>query len=59
MQFVRGRPAAVGVQADQLRARVAVDHAIDVDHRDYLEDEIVEQSHRLLGGCHQELDNPL
>lgn len=42
MQFVRGRPAAVGVQADQLRARVAMDYAVDVDHRDYLENKIVQ-----------------
>lgn len=59
MQFVGGGPTAIGVQANELSAGVAVDHAVDVGHRNYLENEIVEQGHRLLGGCHQELDNPL
>ncbi len=43
MDFVGRGPAAVGVRANKLRARVAVDDAVDVYHRHDFEGEVVEQ----------------
>ena len=57
--FVRVRPLPVGVAADELRPSVAVHHAIDVDHRHDLEDEVRQQVLGLLGVGEQEVHHAL
>ena len=43
VEFVGVQPTAVGVAAEELRPGVAVDHSVDVEHRDHPEDKAIEE----------------
>ena len=57
--LVRVCPLPVGVAADELGPSVAVHHAVDVDHRHYLEHEVREQVLGFFAVGEQEVHHPL